>query len=195
MALASARLRNEAEMKSAESNLEFAKRKHDRNESLHRDGIVSAQIREQAEAEAKVADQRVNQTREQRTIASQEVELAKAQLALRNVTSPVSGVVVERYLSAGERIDGKPVIKVAQIHPLRVEAILPAALYGKINNGMSLMVTPELPGSVARSAPVRIVDRVIDPASNSFRVRLEMDNADHKLPSGLRCKIQLNASV
>jgi RND family efflux transporter MFP subunit len=192
MALASTRLRNEAEMRSAESSLDFAKRKHDRNESLHRDGIVSAQIREQAEAEAKMADQRVNQAREQRSVAAQEVELSKAQLALRTISSPVSGVVIERYLSAGERVDEKPILKVAQIHPLRVEAILPASMYGKIKTGMTMMVSPELPGAKPRAAPVTIVDRVIDPASNSFRVRMEMPNADFSLPSGVRCKVQAN---
>lgn len=56
---------------------------------------------------------------------------------------------------------------------------------------MMLSVTPDLPGVSARMAPVTIVDRVIDPASNSFRIRLEMPNADYKLPSGLRCKVQL----
>jgi RND family efflux transporter MFP subunit len=192
MALANTRLRNEAEMRSAESSLDFAKRKHDRNESLHRDGIVSAQIREQAEAEAKMADQRLNQAREQRSVAAQEVELSKSQLALRTISSPVSGVVIERYLSAGERVDEKPILKVAQIHPLRVEAILPASMYGKIKTGMTMMVSPELPGAKPRAAPVTIVDRVIDPASNSFRVRMEMPNVDFSLPSGVRCKVQAN---
>ncbi len=192
MALANTRLRNEAEMKSAESSLDFAKRKHDRNESLHRDGIVSAQIREQAEAEAKMADQRLNQAREQRSVAAQEVELSKAQLALRTISSPVSGVVIERYLSAGERVDEKPILKVAQINPLRVEAILPASMYGKIKTGMTMMISPDLPGAKPRSAPVTIVDRVIDPASNSFRVRMEMPNADYSLPSGVRCKVTAN---
>jgi RND family efflux transporter MFP subunit len=192
MALANTRMRNEAEMRSAESSLDFAKRKHDRNESLHRDGIVSAQVREQAEAEAKMADQRLNQAREQRSVAAQEVELSKAQLALRTISSPVSGVVVERYLSAGERVDEKPILKVAQIHPLRVEAILPATMYGKIKTGMTMMVSPDLAGAKPRAAPVTIVDRVIDPASNSFRVRMEMPNADFSLPSGVRCKVQAN---
>ncbi len=192
MVFASNSLRNEAEKRSAESSLDFAKRKHDRNESLHRDGIVSAQIREQAEAEAKSADQRLNQAREQRTMAAQEVELSRAQLALRTIASPVSGVVIERYLSMGERVDEKPIIKVAQIHPLRVEAILPATMYGKIKPGMTMMISPELPGAKARSAPITIVDRVIDPASNSFRVRMELSNADYSLPSGVRCKVQAN---
>ena len=192
VALATTRMQNEAELKSAESGIEFAKKKHDRNESLHRDGIVSAQVREQAEAESKTAEQRLTQAREQRIVATQETQLARAQLSMRTITSPVSGVVIERYLSPGERVDDKPIIKVAQIHPLRVEAILPASLYGKIKIGTTITIQPELAGVAARNVPVTIVDRVIDPASNSFRVRLEIPNADYSLPSGLRCKFTIS---
>ena len=192
VALATTRMQNEAELKSAESGIEFAKKKHDRNESLHRDGIVSAQVREQAEAESKTAEQRLSQAREQRIVATQETQLARAQLSMRTITSPVSGVVIERYLSPGERVDDKPIIKVAQIHPLRVEAVLPASLYGKVKIGTLITIQPELAGVAARNVQVTIVDRVIDPASNSFRVRLEIPNADYSLPSGLRCKFTIS---
>ena len=36
-----------------------------------------------------------------------------------------------------------------------------------------------------------LVDRVIDGASNTFRVRMELPNADLSLPAGLRCKADL----
>ena len=41
-----------------------------------------------------------------------------------------------------------------------------------------------------RTANVIVVDRVIDAASNSFRVRLELPNPDNALPPGLRCKVE-----
>ncbi len=41
-----------------------------------------------------------------------------------------------------------------------------------------------------RPATVIVVDRVIDAASNSFRVRLELPNPDNALPPGLRCKLE-----
>ena len=40
------------------------------------------------------------------------------------------------------------------------------------------------------TANVIVVDRVIDAASNSFRVRLELPNPDNALPPGLRCKLE-----
>jgi RND family efflux transporter MFP subunit len=189
--LALARLKNDAEIRSAESNQDFARKKHERNETLHRDGVVSAQVREQAETESILAQERLKQTREQHAVTAQEVQLARSQLSLKTISSPISGLVVERFLSSGERADDKPILRIAQVNPLRVEAILPAAMYGKVKQGMTAKVQPELPDEPARQALVTLVDKVIDPASNTFRVRLELPNQDYSLPSGVRCKINI----
>jgi cobalt-zinc-cadmium efflux system membrane fusion protein len=37
------------------------------------------------------------------------------------------------------------------------------------------------------------IDRVLDPASNTFRVRLALPNPGHRLPAGLRCRVDLDA--
>jgi multidrug efflux pump subunit AcrA (membrane-fusion protein) len=42
---------------------------------------------------------------------------------------------------------------------------------------------------VALSARVTHVDRIIDAASNTFRVRLALPNPGHRLPAGARCKV------
>jgi membrane fusion protein, heavy metal efflux system len=189
--LALTKLKNDAEIRSAQSNEDFARKKHARNENLHRDGVVSAQVREQAETEAVLAVEKLKQTKEARAITEQEVHLARSQLSLKTISSPISGMVVERYLSAGERADEKPILKIAQIDPLRVEAILPASMYGKVKAGMMAKVTPELQGEQGRNASITLVDKVIDPASNTFRVRLELGNKDYSLPSGVRCKINI----
>jgi membrane fusion protein, heavy metal efflux system len=56
-------------------------------------------------------------------------------------------------------------------------------------------VWPELFNGSEVSAVVKTVDRVIDAASNTFRVRLELPNADGKLPAGLRCKVDLGLNL
>ena len=47
----------------------------------------------------------------------------------------------------------------------------------------------------ARGAKVIVVDKVIDAASNSFRVRLELPNPNQSLPPGLRCKVEFDAGA
>ena len=72
--------------------------------------------------------------------------------------------------------------------------MVPIAQYGFLRVGGQASVTPELPGAGARQARVTLVDRVIDPASNTFRVHLELPNAKHALPAGLRCKAEYATS-
>ena len=190
-ALQAAKLRAEAtaELRAAASNYEFAQKKRVRTDDLVRKNFVSVQASDQAFTEAQVAEMRLRQAREAQRLAQQELAQAQAHLSQRAIKSPLTGVVVERYLSEGERVEEKPVLKVATIDPLKVEVIVPAAYFSKIKQGMSATVKPELAEAEARSAKVVVVDRVIDAASNSFRVRLELPNPNNELPPGVRCKI------
>ena len=69
--------------------------------------------------------------------------------------------------------------------------MVPTAQYGTLATGDRLTIRPELPGVDAVVATVSHVDRVLDAASNSFRVRLTLPNPNHRLPAGLRCKADL----
>ena len=79
-------------------------------------------------------------------------------------------------------------VRIAVIDPLRVELLVPTALFGSLAKGDQIAVMPELPGAESVTATVQQVDKVFDAASNSFRVRLSLPNPGNKLPAGLRCK-------
>ena len=55
-------------------------------------------------------------------------------MALRTLASPFNGVVVDRLLNPGDLAESgsgrKLVLKVAQIDPMKVDVVLPAALFG-----------------------------------------------------------------
>jgi RND family efflux transporter MFP subunit len=194
-AVASAKVRAEsyAELQAAASNHDFAQKKRIRTQDLYRKNFVSQQVKDQAITEAEVAEMRLRQARESQRQAKHELALANAQMAQRTIRSPLTGVVVEKYLSEGERVEEKAVVKVAAIDPLRVEVIVPSTYFGKIKPGMVGAVKPDMAETDAVTATVVIVDRVIDAASNSFRVRLELPNPDNALPPGLRCKVDFEA--
>lgn len=165
-----------------------------RAQSLLAENFVSEQAVEQARAELELAKQKLAQTRSQQRIWGEERRVAEAQLALRTVRSPLNGVVVERFVNVGERVEEKPLLRVAVVDPLRVELMVPTALYGTIKVGDRISVRPELPGVAPVVATVRHVDGVLDAASNSFRVRMTLANPKRKLPAGLRCKADLPAA-
>jgi RND family efflux transporter MFP subunit len=193
-ALAAAKLRAEAtaDLRAAASNNEFAQKKKVRTDDLYQKNFVSQQATDQAATEAQVAEMKLKQVREQQRLAHQELALAQAQLAQRTIRSPLSGVVVEKYLSEGERVEEKAVVKVATIDPLKVEVIVPASYFSKIKQGMGANVKPDMAEAAPQAAKVVVVDKVIDAASNSFRVRLELPNPNYQLPPGLRCKVDFD---
>lgn len=186
--VAALRSQVDAEVKAAQANVVLARQKVDRARQLLAQDFVSAQAVEQAVAEAEVAVQKLKMAQSQQRIYGQEQAVAQAQLGLRTLRSPIRGVVVERYSNLGERVEDRPVIRVASIDPLRVSLMVPIAQYGQVAVGDTLSIRPELPGLDALRATVQYVDKVVDAASNTFRVRLTLPNPDHRLPGGLRCK-------
>jgi len=125
-----------------------------------------------------------------RRLADLELQRTAAEVALRTIKSPINGVVVERYLSPGEFPKQERILKLAQIDPLRIEAYAPVSLIGKLAVGMDVQVKLEEPIGGTHKAKVTVVDRVVDAASGTFGVRMELPNPDLKLPAGLKCSVK-----
>lgn len=193
--VASSRAQAEADVHGARANLSFARQKLDRAQDLLTKHFISQQGLDQARAEFEVAQQKLAQALEQRRIARNELGLAAAQLAQRSIRSPFDGVVAERYVSVGERVDEKPLFRLAKVDPLKVQVVVPAALYGKILSGARARVQPQLPQASAVSAQVTRVDQIIDAPSNTFRVQLALPNPDLALPAGLRCEVDFGLAA
>lgn len=189
--VAHTRAKAEADVKTAEANLKLARVTQQRGEDLLDKKFVSLQALDKSRAETAIAEQKLTLAREQLDVWNSELALARAQLGLRSIVSPIDGIIADRYVWPGERVEEKALFKVAKIDPLRVEMVVPVALYGLVNQGMMVEVTPEMPNARPLRAWVVLVDKLIDGASNTFRVRAEIANGDFSIPSGLRCKADL----
>jgi membrane fusion protein, heavy metal efflux system len=195
LALAQSRAKIQGEVSAAEQSSDFAVREHKRASELAQKNFVSQNYVDKAATEAQVAGSKVTQAKERKTVAGQELEVAQAQLAMRTIKSPISGVVTDRFMASGELVEDKPLLRIAQVDPLRVEVVVPASVYGQLQRGMQATVLPEFTNAKSRTAQISIVDKVVDPASNTFRVRLEMPNPQNDIPAGLRCKVDLGIKI
>ena len=194
-ALAQSRAQAVGEINAAEARVDITLKKLRRAEELVKQNFISANARDEAEAEHKLATEELRRARENQKIAAHEAKRAAEVLAMRTIRSPFSGVVVEVLLKPGEfgAITFKdPILKLAEIDPLHVEVILPVSLYGKVKAGQRATVMPEAPVGGRYDTIVKIVDRVVDAASGTFGVRLELPNRRRDLPAGVRCKVQFH---
>jgi RND family efflux transporter MFP subunit len=193
LALAQGRAQNQGEIKVGEARLEIAKKKFRRAEELFKQNFISANSRDEAEADYKLATEELLRAKEGQQLAELEAQRAAQVLALRTIRSPVTGVVVEVMRKPGEfgAISFKdPIMKLAEIDPLHVETILPASMYGKVRRGQKALVMPEPPIGGRYTTTVSIVDPVIDAASGTLGVRLELANRNGGIPAGVRCRVQ-----
>lgn len=173
--------------------VEFSKRALTRVQDLYEKKAASFSELDKLKTEHAIAQQQLQQALDRKRQAELEHKRALADLQRRTLLSPIDGVVVERLKEPGEHIDFDPVLKLAQLDPLRVEVYAPASLYGKVKAGMKASVLPEL-GIADRSysAEVVLVDQVIDGPSNTFGIRLSFPNPGNRLPSGLKCRVSFD---
>lgn len=173
--------------------VEFSKRALIRVQDLYEKKAASFSELDKLKTEHAIAQQQLQQALDRKRQAELEHKRALADLQRRTLLSPIDGIVVERLKEPGEHIDFDPVLKLAQLDPLRVEVYAPASLYGKVKAGMKASVLPEL-GIADRSYPAEVVlvDQVIDGPSNTFGIRLSFPNPGNRLPSGLKCRVSFD---
>jgi len=184
------RAQMEGQIVTARNRVDYATKKAARAEELAREKMVSAQVRDEAEAELRLAEAELRAAQENRDLARIEHARAVEQLALRTLISPFDGVVIDRMLNPGDLAESgtgrKPVLKLAQIDPLKVDVVMPAAALGKVHPGARVTVVPQGLGGRYVGA-VRQVDKVVDTASGTLVARVELANRDGSVPSGVRC--------
>jgi len=193
VALARVRARMEDDVRSREAELALGKRRQVRADELFERDALSLDELDELETDAELARLELKEARDNLELARLELHQALEALERRTIRSPIPGVIVERLMSPGEVVDEETILTIAQIDPLRVEVILPAAMFGSIEPGMRAAVVPELREDQVQVASVTIVDRVIDAASGTFGVRLELPNQDHSIPGGLHCQVRFGS--
>ena len=171
----------EAEIAVKQAKVEAGRRKVERIDEMFKKQLISEQEKDEIETEYRV------------NLA--ELKRETENVRLRTIVSPVNGVVMERYLVAGEliRADKSKIVKLAQIDPLNVEVVAPATMLGRVKRGVNAQVSLEPLVKGAYTARVVVVDPVVDAASGTFGIRLEMRNPGNRIPAGIRCKVTFPA--
>ena len=192
--LAVSRANMQGELKSAQTRVEITRKKWERAKELEKKNFVSADARDEAEAEYRLATEQLRAARENRRLAQLDVKRTKEVLAQRSITSPVDGVVVEVLLRPGELMSSNQkdaIMRIAEVDPLNVELVLPVSQYGRLRVGQFAEVLPEEPVGGRHRARVEVVDQVIDAASGTFGARLRLPNPGNRIPAGVKCRLHL----
>jgi RND family efflux transporter MFP subunit len=190
-----ARLRAETKstVDARKARADYAIVKHERRTALVAQNYVSKQELDEAEAERRLTEAELREAHDNRRVAEVELRRATEVLRQRVLVSPVDGIVLERLMHPGEvnELGRKPILKIAEIGTLHVEAVLPSEAYRQVAKGdtATVRLDPAIGGSYP--AKVVVVDPMLDAASGTFGVRLELAKGERGVPAGARCRIDL----
>ncbi len=176
-----------SEIENRRIKLAFSKRNLERIRELHAKKSVSSFDRDKAESEYALAKIELLKAREAHKQAQLNLKKVQSELALRTLKSPIDGIIIDNYVQIGESVANRPIMKLAQINPLRVELIAPTEYFGLIEKDMKVEIYPEYPANRAFKATVAVVDQLIDSASGSFTVRMVLPNPEEELIGGVNC--------
>lgn len=153
----------EKAVEEARADLENKRLEYERMEGLWKEGVMSRQVRDAAEAAYKVAQARLAQLTEQYRLAEEgfrreDIEMARAQvrqagenlglartrLSYTVLRAPVSGVIVVRNTELGEVMaPGTPVVNLAQLEQVWLRAYIPETELGRLRWGQEVTVTTD----------------------------------------------------
>jgi macrolide-specific efflux system membrane fusion protein len=192
------KVNNDVAIRTAQKTIEFHRRESDRLQQAAKrlPGSVSASELEEhrfnaAQAELKLEDAQHDHQIDVQTMSlkSLEVELGKHNVAIRRITAPVSGVVVEILKHPGEWVEpGEKVLRIVSIDKLRAEGLVNVNKLPPKLVGAPVTISINLPGKgiTTFKGKVVFVSPEVSPINNQTRVWAEIDNSSRLLRPGLR---------
>jgi len=182
-----------ARIEAQRARVDFNRKRMERADKLLSKQNIPKDRYDETAADLKVSERQLAEERTEHRLAELELARSQAVLAQRTVRSPIDGVVVERSLSPGEFVhQDAHIATLAKLDPLHVEVYLPVKRYPQVAVGDTATVAPAEPIGGTHQATVDVVDRVFDPASGTFGVRLKLTNPGNHLPGGQRCRVQFD---
>lgn len=133
-------------------------------------------------------------SRIERDLARLQHEGAKEAVALREIRSPIQGMVVERLFEAGETVRAAdPVFVIIDFERVFVQVFIEADQLPFLSRGQAVQVRfPELQIPEPKEGVVDFIDPRVDPASGLLKVRVLVDNPDRAIKVGVRGVVEFD---
>ncbi len=199
----------EAQLGRDAANAEFAQLTAERQGQLMQRGIISKDQAEQSHAAADAAaalvkaDKAALESARAQLVAQQAaVDNARVALSYTIIRSPLDGRTGNLAVKAGNLVTANQteLMTIAQIEPVYVTFAVPAVHLGTIKRHMAedaLMVTATPQDAEAQPATGRLtfIDNVVDPATDTIKLKALMPNSDRRLWPGQFARVTLRVTT
>ncbi len=198
----------QADVEQAQADVAFQKLNYERLKVIfERDPDVLPENEvDQARAAYGVANGKLQAAKAQVKVASAMVKGAEAEIktldtlmAYARITTPIPGVVAERFVDRGaliqaassSRTQAAPVVSIARLDKVRVVVDVPEPKVRTVQPGTNAVLQVEGHRDESFPAKVARTGTVLDLASRTMRVEFDLDNRDRRLRPGMTAKVFL----
>jgi RND family efflux transporter MFP subunit len=174
----------DADLKNSQSNLE-------RSRNLFTRNLIARQALDDAEARNDAALAQIDLARAQSAQAEARLEELRINLSNTRILSPVDGFVGSRRLDPGAFVGtNSSFLSVVDIHFVRLVANLVEKDLGRIVIDMPAQVEVDAyPGEVFKARVARLAP-VLDPATRTAQMEVEVPNPASRLKPGMYARVQ-----
>ena len=160
------------ELNESEAQLRKLQRDYERNVDLKAKGLISEGDFEEIKYNKEALEAAFN--------------LAKLELDYTHIRAPIDGVVAERYVKLGNTINvGDPLFRVTSLDPLVAYLHVPEREYRHIKADQPVGIEIDAVPGDPIVAKVSRVSPIVDPQTGTFKITVEIDDAERRIKPGM----------
>jgi RND family efflux transporter MFP subunit len=181
-----------ADLKNWEADLEVLKADRGRAQHLWDLGLISEEQLQHAKYKVESDQWDIKRVQETLNTAHQEERSLELEQEKMSITAPFDGLIARRYVREGQSVSkGDRLFWVTEESPLLMRFTLPERFFGRVRSAQQFeIVSPDVPGE-KHAARVKEISPVVDPASGTFEVLVQLVGNRGSLRPGMTANIQV----
>lgn len=165
-------------LEESRANLAKAERDYNRNVDLHNKGLVASGAFEAIKYDMDALRAAFN--------------IAKLEYDYSTIRAPIDGIISERMIKTGNTIAANTAaFHVVNLQPLVAYLHAPEREFGKLAAGQQVEVAVDALAGLKFSGEVARISPMVDAASGTFKVTVEMGEADTQLKPGMFARLNI----
>ncbi len=173
----------------ARASVDIARRNYDRERRLFEQSITSQKELQEAEGAYRLAQADYNSA----VARLRAVGAGAGSGATFGLVTPISGTVVERNAGPGQVVGPSTnLFVVAELRHVWITVDVYEADLSRVRQGAIVVVTPAAFAGQTFPGRVTYAGGVVDPASRTFKVRVELENPGERLRPGMFAQVRIS---
>ncbi len=160
------------ELNESRARLAKMRRDFERNQELQEKGLISEGDYERLQYDLEALQASYN--------------LARLELDYTRIRAPIDGVVSERYIRLGNTVrTGEPLYRITSLDPLVAYLHVPEREFRQLAAGQPALIEIDALGGPPVTANVTRVSPIVDPATGTFKLTIEISDPEARIKPGM----------